>query len=241
MNTTNQKFENNFGKQKFKTNSDVVFLSNPLRIRICPPFIRNQFCLHIQNHIINNEDFRCSKKLLGYCLICDQLNKFREEHEKSCRIVSKPRFYPKSINDFELDLRLLVPKEVFVFNVIVRYWEFWNVVKWFCEKDFYSQIIQGIIGNPSNPNVPKLGNITDPVEGNDFIISDKNLQFVPSSPLSDSIRVDSWLKELGDLNNFPEAKFASEEHILDAIQNTFGYLGPIKKYRSINDPFEPAW
>jgi hypothetical protein len=51
-----------------------------------------------------------------------------------------------------------------------------------------------------------------------------------------------WLSQLHDLSAL--RILSSKESMESALEDVFGYLGAVKpkqKYRSLTDPFEPAW
>ena len=151
---------------------------------------------------------------------------------------------------------MIKPNERYYFNIIVRDEEERGVVKWSCGKTIYTKILEGIVGNESNPNVPRLGDITDPKKGYDLHIRKivKNgggshgwpdysaSQFLPSTPLGKPKQIKLWLSQLHDLSAL--RILSSKESMESALEDVFGYLGavnPKQKYRSLTDPFEPAW
>jgi len=235
-------------------------------IRICPPLKGKKFCLRTRNHRVGSKTFQCHKEVVdnkwqGECVICDQYNKLWKEHlgdgfeMLSSTPVSKPRFFPGSLEDFKRELTTIKPSERYYFNIIVREEEERGVVKWSCGKTIYAKILEGIVGNKSNPNVPPLGDITDPKKGYDLYVlrTIKNhdsgswpdysgSQFLPSTPLGKPKQIKLWLSQLHDLTAL--RILPSKESMLSALEDVFGYLGPVspkQKYRSLTDPFEPAW
>lgn len=241
--------------------------SEDFTIRICPAVGQNgKFCLRIRNHRVGKQTFQCHKEVVdnkwqGECTICDQYNKFWKEHHRDNdsglgpNPVSKPKFFPGSLENFKHELIAIKPFERYYFNIIVRGNEERGVLKWACGRSIYTKIIEGIFGNESNPNVPRLGNISDSKKGHDLYIkrimnSDRGAswpdysgsQFLPSTPLGTPKQIKLWLSQLHDLSAL--RILSSEDSMSSALEDAFGYLGPFDsktKYRSLNDPFEPSW
>jgi hypothetical protein len=236
--------------------------SDEITIRICPPLKGRKFCTRIRNHSVNNRIFQCHKKLEegkweGKCVCCDAYNKYGNDFwgdPWSGDDPNLPPFYKGSIDSFRFDLTKIKPIERYYFNIVVRGEEEHGVSKWSCHKSVYIKIIEGIEGNESNPNMIKLGNITNPLTGNDFHIRRSrkytdsgswydysSSQFLPSSPLGTSEQIDKWLSCLYDLEKI--RILSPEEEMIEALEATFGSPNSSfrRQFRSISAPFKPAW
>lgn len=147
------------------------------------------------------------------------------------------------------------PAERYYFNIIARAEEERGPLKWSCGKTIYAAILEGIVGNPNNVNAPKLGDVTHPKKGHDLLVQQNmrhegghqfpdyaGTQFMPTSPMGTTRQINKWIKNLHDLDTLRVLK--PKEEMLLALEEVFGYLGPAhpkQVYRSITDPFEPAW
>lgn len=238
-------------------------------IRILPPShqgVGTKVCLRIRNHRVGNQTFQCHKECVdgkwkGNCPICNQFEKFWL-HNFSFQVLEMsqdqlPPFFKGSVDDFKHEVNSIKPIERYYFNIIVRGEEERGVLKWSCGRKIYSEIFEGIKGHPSNPNVVALGDITHVEKGHDLHIKKiagrvsgngihladfSAIQFLPFTPLGTSEQIKLWLSQLHNLNAL--RILAPENVMLDALEDVFGFLGPTrpkKKYRSLFDPFEPAW
>ena len=246
---------------------------NGFVVRICPPRMGSKFFYTIRTHKVGNSSFQCCKEIInqkwsGNCILCSQWGKFYSEYfeKEECDPMAwfasaaqgttlgkttKPRFYPGTIDEFKQHMTDLKPIERYYFNVIIRGEEELGVRKWSCGKPIYNVILEGMLGNPKNVNVPVLGDITDPKKGYDLHVRNglyrsdivnTSAQFLPTSPLGTRSQIKRWFDQLYDLTALRHLK--SDEEMLSALENTFGYLGPVnpnQKYRFITDPWEPAW
>lgn len=243
------------------------------QIRICPPMRQfgqptakpAKFCLRTCNHQVGKQTFQCHKEVVdgkwqGECAICNQYNKFWKDHFDADGLLfsassSKPKYFVGDEEDFRRELKAIKPVERYYFNIIVRGEEERGVLKWSCGKTIYAKILEGIVGNESNPNVIALGDITNPKTGHDFYVRRvmkgsasvqfpdySTSQFLPSTPMGTPEQMQLWSTQLHDLHAL--RKLSSVESMMSALEEVFGYLGPENsksKYRSLADPFEPAW
>lgn len=247
------------------------------KIRILPPIkiegkkfpwqSGQKFSLRIRNHQVGSKTFQCHKEVVddkwqGECVICDQYNKFWKDHFDSNGLLfsassDKPYFFSGSAEDFKCELRKIKPVERYYFNIIARGEEERGVLKWTCGRVIYAKILEGILGNKSNPNVVRLGDITDPQTGHDLYVKRtmkgnissgmswpdySTSQFMPSTPLGSPEQIELWMSQLHDLTAL--RLLSPKEDMLVALEDVFGYLGPVnpkQKFRSITDPFEPSW
>lgn len=195
----------------------------------------------------------------GDCVCCEQYIRFYEPVKHRflpLETLSPPSFYKGSESDFNCDVKNLRPINAYYFNIIDRGMEDKGVSKFSCGTMLYKRIIEGIRGNESNPNVVKLCDITHMVKGHDFYVQKRikptnsgetwidynSCQFLPSTPLGTTEQVMGWMNQLHDLEKL--RILSSKEEMLSAMEEVFGYLGSIRRkqiYRSISDPFNPAW
>jgi len=192
--------------------------------------------------------FFCHKEFLkgkwvGNCLIC--------KHYDDFHLNGPPHLYKKSQADFAHEMRGLIPQERYYYNVIVRQQEHLGPKVWPVRKMIHQFIMSSILGNS---NIIGIGDVSHPISGNDLFIK-SSLQedggilgtgclgkFMSSSPLGTHEKIKEWIDSKRDLNNL-KFKRSTESEMLGALEKLFGYLGAksVKKYRSITEPFEPAW
>lgn len=236
-------------------------------VRLCPPRKEDRlFCAKTRIHYIGGASFFCGKELNetshkweGKCVVCSFCDEYElvlsasqlEEHSMKGFPVKQPMFY-RGTNLVE-DINSVMAFERYFFNVIVRGEEKRGVLKWGCGRATYQAIICGICGNPKNTTLPKLGDVTHPMTGYDFHISQPTQakqgfidylgsQFLPSTKMGTPRQVKMWASQLHDLSQIRQVQPKSE--MMNALEGIFGYLGSVRPgqiYRSVMDPFEPEW
>lgn len=225
-------------------------------LRLCPAKKGKKFCLRTRIHRVGDQSFQCPKELVnnrweGDCTICDY---FAKSLLCFC-LTQKPRFYSGTQDQFQKDLNGIKPIERYYFNVIARGQEERGPLKWSCGKAIYAAILEGIVGNPNDPQVPVLGDVTHPKKGHDLLVRQTirheggmqlpdyaGTQYMPTSQLGTTRQINKWMKQLHDLDTLRVLR--SKDEMLVALEQVFGYLGeaaPKQVWRSITDTFEPAW
>lgn len=241
--------------------------SGAFTLRLCPARKGKKFCLRTRVHKVGDQSFQCHKELIdnkwqGECAVCDYYaGRYAAGKDDGMNTLlggirpAKPHFYQGSEEDFTRDLNSIKPLERYYFNIIARGEEERGPLKWSCGKTIYAAILEGIVGNPNNVNVPILGDVTHPKKGHDLLVRQtmkgqggmmfpdyEGTQFMPTSPLGTTRQINKWVKNLHDLDTLRMIR--PKEEMLVALEGVFGYLGPAHSkqvWRSITDAFEPAW
>lgn len=228
-----------------------------VRIRLCPPKKGKKFCMRTRTHRVGNKLFHCPKELdvqagkwLGKCVFCDAYNAAWQQAQNNSSI-------PGLGGSPGPAFQALKPVERYYFNIIVREEQERGVLKWSCGRTLYTVITEGIVGNPKNPLIKPLGDVTDPKTGHDLFVKCNQVaaggnmfpdysasQFLPSTPLGTAKQVKEWMKNLHDLESL--RVLHTEIEMKDYLAEHLGISGEIARakkrvFRDITEPFEPGW
>lgn len=188
-------------------------------VRILPPVRGAKLYQYNRIHTLNERKMHCPKQLVGgkwsrdtYCPICDYYSDLWKQIDKLTKSgnVSEAEKLKK-------EARSIKPVERYYYNVIVRKMTVDGETKenvgpkiLSVGKILHTMIIKAIIGEEGDPS-SKLGNITDPKTGYDFVIRkevtpgdgfpkyERSSFTRDPSPLGKPEQIEEWQKNLHDL------------------------------------------